>query len=298
VLTFLQVIAIRYRRTRPALGDERALDAYLAAGVYANAEVPVDIVEPAFFPDDRVEDEPAKIGRFAGIIADHVAAARREGKAVLMTGGDCTHSTGIVGGLQDVHGAGARIGLVWFDAHGDFNTPATTLTGSYGGMPVAVAAGLAYPRWREAAHIAAPIPTDRVLMVDVRNLDPAEERLIEATDIVVAAPAPGFPGADLRPAVADLAEKVDMIYLHIDADILDGSLVPNHGTREPDGPDSAQVCSAIDVVMATGKVVAFALVSVYGEGPGKDISVASGIALIQAGLESWRRYGTPQAVQS
>lgn len=292
-LTRLQVIGVRYRRSTPVSGDERALDAYVASNVYHAAQVPVDIFEPSLAPDAKSHDEIENLGLFGGIIADAVSAARRDGRAILMTGGDCTHATGVLGGLQDVHGSGARIGLVWFDAHGDFNTPKTTLSGMLGGMPVAVCAGLAHPRWRERSHIATPLPTDRILMVDVRNLDPLEEQLIRATDIVVAAPAPGFPGADLEKAVTDLARRCDMLYLHIDSDILDASFVPNHGTRESHGPNMEQVQAAIDVVMKTGQVVAFAVVSVYGEGQGNQVSVASGIRLIRSGLESWRLHGLP-----
>jgi len=292
-LSGLTVVGVRYRGSRPARSDERALDAYAASGVYQQAQVPVDAIEPAF-PEDRREEEADNIGLLGGAIANVVSSARRQGKAVLMTGGDCTHATGILGGLQDAHGPAARIGLVWFDAHGDFNTPKTTLSGSLGGMPVAVCAGLAHPRWREASHIVAPLPTDRIVMVDVRNLDEAEEQLIGATDIVIAAPAPGYPGEDLQRSVADLAARCDMLYLHIDSDILDESLVPNHGTREPNGPDMKQVQAAIEIVMATQKVVAFAVVSVYGEGEGSKVSVASGKQLIATGLERWRRYGLPK----
>ena len=292
-LSGLTVIGVRYRGSRPAQGDERALDAYAASGVYQRAQAPVDVIEPTFPEGRREEEEADNIGLLGGAIADVVASARRQGKAVLMTGGDCTHVSGVLGGLQDAHGPAARIGLVWFDAHGDFNTPKTTLTGSLGGMPVAVCAGLAHPRWREGSHIAAPLPTDRIVMVDVRNLDEAEEQLIRATDIVIAAPAPGYPGEDLQRSVVDLAARCDMLYLHIDADILDESLVPNHGTREPNGPDMKQVQAAIETVMATQKVVAFAVVSVYGEGEGSEVSVASGKQLIAAGLEAWRRYGLP-----
>jgi arginase len=211
-----------------------------------------------------------------------------------MTGGNCAQAPGVLGGLQDAHGPGARIGLVWFDAHGDFNTPRTSLTQLLGGMPVAVCAGLAYPEWRERSHIRAPLPTDRIVLVDMRNLDPEEERLIRATDAVIAAPAPGFSGTDLSAAVADLTERVDMIYLHIDADILDQAFVPSHRTREPNGPDLDQVLSAIDCVMATGKVVAYAVVSVYYDGPQHEVDLASGVALVGGGLSSWRSYGGPE----
>lgn len=288
--TRLQVIGVRYRRSTPAEGDERSLDAYLSAEVYQSAAVPYEYIEPIFPEHKRREKEIENLGILGGEIANIVASARREGKMILISGGDCTHITGVVGGLQEAHGPAARIGLVWFDAHGDFNTPKTTLSGMLGGMPVAVAAGLAYPHWREGSHIAAPLPTDRIIMVDVRNLDPAEEALIRATDITIAAPAPGFPGENLENAVRDLAKKCDMIYLHIDSDILDESYTPSHGTREPNGPDMAQVKNAIETVMATGKVVVFAVVSVYGEGEGCEVMIASGIEMIKSGLEHWGEY--------
>ncbi len=199
----------------------------------------------------------------------------------------------MLGGLQDIYGAAARIGMAWFDAHGDFNTPQTTLTGSLGGMPVAVCAGLCLPAWREGSHILTPLPADRIVLCDVRNLDPAEEALIRAIGVPTAAPAPGFPGCDLSQAIDDLSRRVDMLYLHVDADILDESHMPNHPTKEPRGPNMGQVLQAIETVMATGKMVAYAVVSVFPEGAGGRTSVAAGIDLIRGGLERWRQYGMP-----
>lgn len=290
-LTGLQVVGVRYRYSHRAKRDERALDAYGRSGVYETAVVPYDVVEPQMPEEKRLPDEPDNIGLLGGAIAEAVAAGRRAGRAVLMTGGDCSHISGVVGGLQDVYGAEVRVGLVWFDAHGDFNTPNTTLSGMLGGMPVAVCAGLAFPRWRELSHIVAPLPTDRIVMVDVRNLDAPEEQLIKATDVVIAAAAKGFAGVDLETAVSALADRCDMLYLHIDSDILDERYVPNHGTKEPNGPDMGQVLAAIETVMGTGKVAVTAVVSVYGEGEGSETTVASGIELIRGCLDSWRRYG-------
>jgi len=288
----LQVIGIRYRGTTPAVEDERGLDAYAASDVYAAVEAPYDIVEPTISPDRLSGHAVVDLGRLNGEIADAVAAARRSGSVILMTGGDCTHVTGVVGGLQDAHGPILRLGLVWFDAHGDFNTPSTSLSGMLGGMPVAVCAGLAHPSWREGSHIAAPLPTNRIVLVDVRNLDEDEAVLIGATDVVIAASAPGFPGERLETAIEQLAEQCDAIYLHIDADILDESLVPSHGTKEPNGPSVAQAVAAIDTVMATGKVVALALVSIYNQGDDGATSVKSGIELLKGGLQSWCQHGT------
>ena len=305
-LSALHVIGVRYSGCRPALRDERSLDAFAAAGAYEAANVPFHVIEPqmptdVFVPDgvtgytigqqEHDDAQAAAIGHLNGAIADAVAGGRRADKAILMTGGNCSHITGVIGGLQDAHGPDTRIGLVWFDAHGDFNTPGTSLSGMMGGMPVAVAAGLAWPHWRELSHIVAPLPTDRILMVDVRNLDEPEGQLVRATDITIAAPASGFPGVDLAAAVSELADRCDLLYCHIDSDILDEALVPNHGTKEPNGPDMAEVQAAIDTVMATGKVGAYAVVSVYGEGEGADVAVASGIQLVRGGLEAWAKYG-------
>src|SRR4051794_5884415 len=293
----LHVVQIRYQGSDPALPGSDPVDAYAASGAYQRLGE-ATVVEPEFPEDQRDEEPTINLGLIGGEIAEAVAAGRREGKPVLVVGGNCATVPGVVGGLQEAHGPAAKIGLVWFDAHGDFNTPRTTLSGMLGGMPVAVSAGLAYPRWREMSHQEAPLPTDRILMVDVRNLDPLEEQLVHATDVVIAAPAEGFPGVDLAEAVQDLANRCDLIYLHIDSDILDERYVPNHHTREPNGPSMEQVLAAIDTVMATGKVVTYAMVAVWADGEGGDVAVDSGVKLIAGGLESWRRHGIAAPVSA
>jgi arginase len=154
-------------------------------------------------------------------------------------------------------------------------------------MPVAVAAGLAFPHWREIAGLVAPIPTNRIVMADVRNLDPKERTLIEATDIGIAAIEPGREGLPLAEAVEQLAAACDVVYLHVDEDVLDERFVPNHGTREPNGPDVAATLRAIRVVLQTGKVRGYGLVSVNARGDGAWESVAAGIAILTDGLRTW-----------
>ncbi|HET7092212.1 MAG TPA: arginase family protein, partial [Thermomicrobiales bacterium] len=282
------VVPIRYQGHERARPEGDPVDAYAASGAF-DALGPATVAEPAF-PEARRSGEPTvDLGVIGGEIAEAVASGRRAGKPVLVVGGNCASVPGVVGGLQEAHGPAARIGLVWLDAHGDFNTPRTTRSGMLGGMPVAVAAGLAYPRWRELSRQAAPLPTDRIVMVDVRNLDPAEEQLIRATDVVIAAPAPGFPGDDLQTTIADLAARCDLLYLHVDSDILDERYVPNHHTKEPNGPSMEQVLSVIDAVMATGKVAVYAVVSVWADGDGGDVALASGVRLVRDGVASWSR---------
>jgi arginase len=288
----LHVVQNRYDRGARSPAASDPVPAYASSGLYETLGV-ATVAEPAF-PEARRGDDPiVNLGLIGGEIAAAVAEGRRAGKPVLVAGGTCDAVPGVIGGLQQAHGLEARIGLVWCDAHGDFNTPRTTLSGMLGGMPVAVAAGLAYPRWRELSRQAVPLPTDRILMVDVRNLDPPEEQLIRATDVVIAAPATGFPGADLAASVADLAARCDLLYLHVDADVLDARYVPNHRTPEPGGPSMEQVLAALDTVFATGKVALFAVVAIWADGEGGATAVQSGLALLRGGLQSWRRHGSP-----
>lgn len=290
-ITSLHVVGVRYLDGRPAAGDEVALDSYVGSAVYWEAGLPVVYEEPALPEARRTGDRLTDLGLVCALVGDQVAAGRRAGRAVLVVGGNCSHSVGVLAGLQRAHGPQARVGMVWLDAHGDYNTPNTTRSGMLGGMPVAVCAGLGHARWRELAGVQAPLPTDRIILVDARNLDPEEERLIRATATTVAAAAPGRPGADLGEAVAELAARCDLIYLHVDSDILDAALTPNHRTREPGGIDLEQAAAAMELVLATGKVAVTAVVAVSGTGEGHEVGAASGAALIRAALAAWRRHG-------
>lgn len=75
-----------------------------------------------------------------GILYEHVAQAiSRHSLPLLVVSGDCTTSLGVIAGLQR---AGRDPGLVWVDAHGDFNTEATSPSGYLGGLPLALAVGI------------------------------------------------------------------------------------------------------------------------------------------------------------
>lgn len=266
-----------------AYGREGLWETLRARGIDLTGPVPV---APAA---TRSEDPVTNIAHLGANIAAEVAAALTTEGNVLVTGSNCNALVGVLAGFEKAYGATAKIGLVWFDAHGDFNTPRTTLSGMIGGMPVAVSAGLAFPHWREMSGLDAPIPTNRIVMVDVRNLDPKERALIEATDVTIAAIEPGRAGVPLGEAIDRLAAACDVIYLHIDEDVLDERYVPNHGTVEPNGPDMEAVLSAVRVVLQTGKVHGYGLVSVNVRGEGGKESLASGMELLTSGLTAWQQ---------
>ena len=268
-----------------------ATDAYLEAGLLdelaaAGVEV-IDVARPGLPAEERGSDPIVNLGLYNARVAAAVAGAIERGAKPVLAGGTCNHLIGMLAGLQHAYGPTSRIGLIWFDAHGDFNTPNTSYTQMLGGMPVAVSAGLCYPVWRELAGLDVPLSTDKIIFVDVRNLDDREETLIRATAATIVKFGEAGDSDEIITAVEDLADRVDHLYLHVDADVLDASLQPNHPTAEPNGPDLATVQAAIAKIFETGLVRAYSVVSVNPTGPDGPISLASGKALLTGAIAAW-----------
>ena len=186
----VDLVTVPYRYDEPGEGLGAGPDALLAAGLLEQMRAAgIEITGPHeahLDPALREEGRTAlNIGRLGADTARLVAAARRNGDGALVLAGDDTAAIGVVSGLQQADGAGAAIGVVWVDAHGDFNTPETSFSGILAGMPVAILAGLAGPLWREAAGLAAPVPTDRIVLAGTRELDEKEEELMRSTDVRV-----------------------------------------------------------------------------------------------------------------
>lgn len=279
-----------------AAGLAQASDAFIANGLPAAiAQLGVAVAgsaRPVLAPDRISGDPICNLGRYNALVAHQVADAIAQGAQPLLAGGTCSHLIGMLAGLQAAYGPTERIGLIWLDAHGDFNTPHTSHSGMLGGMPVAVAAGLCHPHWREKAGMTAPIATNRIVMVDVRNLDKEESELIAATDVTVAKYGAAGETDRVATAIQRLADRVDHLYLHVDADILDASLQPNHPTAEPNGPDLKTVRTTLRIAFATGKVRAFAVVSVNPTGAEGAVAMESGTRLILDGVADWAEFSS------
>src|SRR5437764_8378408 len=115
-----------------AYGREGLWETLRGSGIDLTGPVPI---APAASQSDDPVTNIAHLG--ANIAAEVASALKAEGN-VLVTGSNCNALVGVLAGFEKAYGATATIGLVWFDAHGDFNTPKTTLSGMIGGMPVAV----------------------------------------------------------------------------------------------------------------------------------------------------------------
>jgi len=183
----------------------------------------------------------------------------------LILGGDCNTSLGTLAGLNS-----ESTGIVWLDAHGDFNTPTITLTNYLDGMPLAIATGQCYPdAWTQIAEIN-PIDSSFVLHVGERDLDPKERELLESNNI------PLISTADLKatsvknvlnPHLKALKNRVKDVYLHIDIDVLDPQEVQGVDYRTPNGLFSNELK---DIIKAISEVLQIKAVGFAAYNPNHD----------------------------
>ena len=244
--------------------------------------------------------ESRHIGQLAG---DHRIG---EGLIIgLLT--NCTDLLGMLAGLQHLRPsdepAGAderslqregltglkplRVGLVYFDAHADFNTPETTLSGMLGGMDVAVAAGMCLTRLRLKTGLDPALPTKYVVFGGLRDVDPLEQELLDASDCEY------LSVGDIRAAsdavssqMKRLSRLTDVIYIHIDLDVLDPSEVSGHPLTAPEGPTSRELAAAIQKMFTWPKAAAIGIASIpFGERDKEGHSLRAAYRLIEAAVQ-------------
>jgi arginase len=241
--------------------------------ILAQLGATVRIQEAGLTPEENTEYGGWKrLGMALGHYADIVAANEREGYFTVGLLATCPSMPGLVAGLQHSGPTAApiKIGMLWLDAHPDFNTPETTRSGSLGGMPVAVATGRALHRLRRDAHLDPPLPDAHVVMGGVRLTDPLEQELLDSSAIEQ------LTVDDLRrstPAVFAqldrLSRLTDKIYVHIDMDVLDPREVMGHQNKVPDGPSSEELAALFEMIFSRypkASAIGFATIPATDEG--------------------------------
>ncbi len=222
-------------------------------------------------------------GHLAKIVADNV---KRDQLSVGLLA-NCTSLLGVLGGLQHATSEPQRVGLVFIDSHGDFNVPETTLSGMLGGMPVAVSAGLALKNLRLESGLDPALSTEHILMVGLRDVDPLERELLDSSAVhEISVEDVRNVSARLHEEMRRLSEAVDVIYVHVDMDVLDPEEVPGHSLTVPDGPTSQELAVAITAMFGYEKVAAFGVASTpANERDPEGKSLQAAYRLIEAAVE-------------
>jgi arginase len=147
------------------------------------------------------------------------ASALDRGAAPLLLAGNCGSMIGVIA----AHAAtGRRVGVLWLDAHGDLHTPATTESGFFDGMGLAMLTGRCWATLARSIDGFAPVDDSAVVLVGGHDLDPDERELIAASELTHLPPEALRADEDPLPAVLErLSGSVDGIHLHIDLDVHD-----------------------------------------------------------------------------
>jgi arginase len=186
-------------------------------------------------------------------VAADVAAELAARQLPVVVSGDCTTSLGVVAGLQRT-GRDPRV--VWFDAHGDLQTPETTASGYLGGFPVRQLVGGSDRTVADWLGLR-PVAEQDVVLVDARDLDPPEAEFLAGSAI-------------RRVPVGDIGTALPggPLYLHVDVDVIDPDDIPGLLFPVPGGPGLSTVAAAVRTVLATGAVAAVGLACTYRPGSG------------------------------
>jgi len=212
--------------------------------------------------------------------------------------GSCSDLPGVLSGLQNM-GPGKeeqtyhlaaniphRVGLIYFDAHADVNTPETTLSGMYGGMDVALAAGLYNQNNRLITGLDPALPPNYILLADVRDTDPREKELIERLEFeILSTDDIRTVSENVHAQMERLSSVTDVIYVHIDMDVLAPEEVQGHGLTAPDGPTSQELADCLEVIFKYPKATAIGIASTpYGPRDPDHLSRQAAVRLIQGAL--------------
>lgn len=204
-----------------------------------------------------------RLGLASGHMSEIVSTQiKRDGFSLALIS-NCIGLMGVLGGLQrSGDGQPLRVGLIYFDAHADINTPETTRSGLMGGMPVASASGMCFHRLRRQAGLEVPLPTRYITYAGVREVDALEYEILDRSNVeYITVDDVKTMSPNIKQQIDRLSRITDLIYIHIDTDVLNPGEMPGHTTPEPDGFSSQQLATCLEAMCAYPNVACLGVAS-------------------------------------
>lgn len=202
------------------------------------------------------------IVRVSEELANIVTSILQEGEFPLILGGDHSIALGSVSGVAKVH---KNIGVIWIDAHADFNTNQTTPSGNIHGMILSALAGIGHSSLTNVGGWQPKIHTESIVVVGARDLDSGEQALLREHSIHV------FTMSEIdqlgisevmRQALTIAGDHNDGIHLSLDMDALDPKEAPGVGTPVRGGLTYREAHLAMELIADSGKLISMDVVEV------------------------------------
>jgi len=212
----LSIITVPYGFAERGRGGGAGPDRILGSGLEARLSADGQRVRVTTIDLPEAGNIPEALASFRAnaLLAGEVRAALDRGTLPIVLAGNCSTAAGTIAGFGD-----AGPGVIWLDAHGDFNTPETTTTGYLDGMARAVVAGRCWQSLAGTIPGVHPVPEARMALVGARDLDPREAGALSESPATLLSPEDVRAG--LGRGLSALRQRAGDVYLHIDMDVLD-----------------------------------------------------------------------------
>jgi arginase len=201
--------------------------------------------------EDALEGNVRNLSHFMdSSVAIHRAAKSVRAEFLVVFGGECSETVGVMAGLTEAFRG--KPGMLWMDAHGDFNTPETSPSGYIGGMCLAMTTG----RGPRLGRMEPPLADERLVHIGSRALDPPEARAFASSGagLVTSKEVKRGAAAVARDAARRLGENSDWIACHLDIDVVDPAYIGAVNYPTPGGLTIEEASTLLGVVMKTGKM--------------------------------------------
>lgn len=198
--------------------------------------------------------------------AEWVLKTLEDGALPLVLGGDHSIAVGTVSGVSEFyHRRQQRAGLLWLDAHGDFNTPETTPSGNIHGMPLACLLGIGPKELSGLFGFAPKVAAENTVLVGVHDLDAEEKRLLRQTGVKVATMRDlderGM-RAVLEEAIAVATNGAEGFHCSLDMDFIDAAFAPGVGTPVRGGVTYREAHLAMEIIADSHNLLSLEVVEV------------------------------------
>jgi arginase len=227
--------------------------------------IPVNIPEVLRVADPRAKylAEVADVNR---LLADRVEEIAAEGAIPLVLGGDQSISIGTIAGLAaHYRRRGEKIGVLWFDAHADMNTPETTPSGNIHGMPYAVSLGLGVPELTDLKGFRPKLDPHHCVLIGVRDVDALERENVRRSGVTVFTMREldelGMRGVMER-ALEIASRGTAGFHVSLDMDFFDPFYAPGVGTPVPGGATYREGHLAMEMIADSQKLLSLEIVEV------------------------------------
>lgn len=215
--------------------------------------------------DRRLKYLP-EISNACQVLAKRVEEALESGAIPIVLGGDHSIAIGTVSGLASYHRRrDQRVGVIWFDAHGDMNTPETSPSGNIHGMPFAAILGHGDEALTGIGGFSPKVSPEDSVLIGARSVDAAEAIAIRASGIRVVT----MRELDERGMSAVMDEAMWLasrrtagFHVTMDMDFVDPAFAPGVGTPVPGGPTYRESHLAMEKIADSGKMLSFELTEV------------------------------------